>query len=187
MKENRVKQALRSGGVAMGVMCLEFATTGIGPLSAAAGAEVAVFDMEHTGWSTDTIRMLVSTARGSDLLPFVRVPATQYHLISVPLFTGVIGRYRDALGSKGDKSTGEKTITIRETGASPETIDLNEPTEPAAAETTMVSPGRGCAMSNRPTYAVRPPLRLSGQRKAESGASSPGSGATPMSSGRATL
>ncbi len=35
MRDNRVKQALRSGGVSMGVMCLEFATTGIGPLSAA--------------------------------------------------------------------------------------------------------------------------------------------------------
>jgi eukaryotic-like serine/threonine-protein kinase len=44
---------------------------------------------------------------------------------------GKVGDQRRVRVWKGDKSTGEKTITIRETGASPETIDLNETTEPA--------------------------------------------------------
>jgi 2-dehydro-3-deoxyglucarate aldolase/4-hydroxy-2-oxoheptanedioate aldolase len=48
MKDNQVKQTLHCGGVSMGVRGLEFATKGIGPLSAAAGAEFAVFDWEHT-------------------------------------------------------------------------------------------------------------------------------------------
>ena len=38
MRDNRVRQKLSAGGISMGVMCLEFATTGIGPISAAAGA-----------------------------------------------------------------------------------------------------------------------------------------------------
>ena len=58
-----MKETLRAGGVSMGVMCMEFATTGIGRLSAEAGAEFAVFDMEHTGWSLETIKMLVATSR----------------------------------------------------------------------------------------------------------------------------
>ena len=44
-------------------MCLEFATTGFGRLTAEAGAEFAVYDMEHTGWSIETIRLLIATTR----------------------------------------------------------------------------------------------------------------------------
>jgi 2-dehydro-3-deoxyglucarate aldolase/4-hydroxy-2-oxoheptanedioate aldolase len=55
MKDNVVKQPLRLGGVSMGVMSLEFATPGIGPLSASAGAEFKVFDREHTGWGLETV------------------------------------------------------------------------------------------------------------------------------------
>jgi 2-dehydro-3-deoxyglucarate aldolase/4-hydroxy-2-oxoheptanedioate aldolase len=91
MRDNRVKQALRSGGVAMGVMCLEFATPGIGPLCAAAGAEFAVFDMEHTGWGLETIRMLAATSRAVDLVPIVRVPFTNYHYIAHALDVGAMG------------------------------------------------------------------------------------------------
>jgi 2-dehydro-3-deoxyglucarate aldolase/4-hydroxy-2-oxoheptanedioate aldolase len=91
MRDNLVKQTLRSGGVSMGVMCLEFATPGIGPLSAAAGAEFAVFDMEHTGWGLETIRMLAMTSRAAELVPIVRVPTTDYHFIAHALDVGAMG------------------------------------------------------------------------------------------------
>jgi 2-keto-3-deoxy-L-rhamnonate aldolase RhmA len=91
MRDNRVKQALRSGGVSMGVMCMEFATTGIGPLSASAGAEFVVFDMEHTGWGLETIKMLAATSKASDLVPIVRVPITEYHFIAHALDVGAMG------------------------------------------------------------------------------------------------
>ena len=58
-------RTLAAGGVSMGVMCLEFATPGFGRLSAEAGAEFAVFDMEHTGWTLETIKMLVATSRSA--------------------------------------------------------------------------------------------------------------------------
>ena len=91
MRENTVKRALERGGAAFGTMIFEFNSTGIARAAAAARAEFCIFDMEHSGWSTETIRMLVSTARGSDLIPLVRVPATQYHLISRPLDVGAMG------------------------------------------------------------------------------------------------
>jgi 2-dehydro-3-deoxyglucarate aldolase/4-hydroxy-2-oxoheptanedioate aldolase len=91
MKDNLVKQALRSGGVSIGVMCLEFATPGIGPLSASAGAEFAVFDMEHTGWGLETIRMLAATSRAANLVPIVRVPTINYHFIAHALDVGAMG------------------------------------------------------------------------------------------------
>lgn len=91
MRENRVKRTLAAGGVAIGTMVFEFNTTGIGRIAAAAGAEFVVFDTEHTGWSIETIRMLMATTRAADTVPMVRVPATQYHLLSRPLDVGAMG------------------------------------------------------------------------------------------------
>lgn len=91
MRPNPVKRSLAAGGVTLGTMVFEFSSTGIGRLAAAAGAEFAIFDMEHTGWSVETIRMLVATSRAADLVPMVRVPAAQYHLLARPLDVGAMG------------------------------------------------------------------------------------------------
>jgi 2-dehydro-3-deoxyglucarate aldolase/4-hydroxy-2-oxoheptanedioate aldolase len=90
MRANHVKRKLAGGGVAIGTMVFEFGTTGIGRLARNAGAEFVIFDMEHSGWSLETIRMLMATAP-SELLPFVRVPATEYHLIAPALDVGAMG------------------------------------------------------------------------------------------------
>ncbi len=91
MRENRVKQALRSGGTALGTMVMEFSTTGIARLAAGAGADFVMFDMEHTGWGVDTVRTLLAAARPADLVPMVRVPATQYHFLARVLDLGALG------------------------------------------------------------------------------------------------
>ena len=91
MKANKVKRALEHGGVAMGTMMLEFSTTGIARIAAEAGSEFAVFDMEHTGWSMETIRMLMASSAGAEIVPMVRVPALQYHFISRILDVGAMG------------------------------------------------------------------------------------------------
>lgn len=91
MRTNTVKEKLARGEYAYGTMVFEFATTGIGRIVGEAGAEFVVYDMEHTGWSIETIRMLVATTQSSKALPMVRVPATQYHLLSRPLDVGAMG------------------------------------------------------------------------------------------------
>lgn len=91
MRDNRVKRTLAAGGVSVGTMMIEFATTGIGRLAAEAGAEFAVFDMEHSGWSMETVRLLMASSRCADLVPLVRVPTTQYHFISRALDVGAMG------------------------------------------------------------------------------------------------
>ena len=91
MRSNLVKQTLANGGISVGTMVFEFNTTGIGRIAAEAGASFVVFDMEHTGWSIETIRGLMATTRAADTIPMVRVPATQYHLLSRPLDTGAMG------------------------------------------------------------------------------------------------
>lgn len=91
MRSNRVKQTLQAGGVSIGTFVFEFNTIGIGRLAAGAGAEFAYFDMEHTGWSVETIRSLIATTRSTELVPLVRVPATEYHFIARVLDVGAMG------------------------------------------------------------------------------------------------
>ena len=91
MRKNPVKRTLADGGVALGTMVFEFATTGIARLAAGAGAEFVVFDQEHTGASLETVRMFCATARACDLVPLVRVPATEYHLLAGALDVGPMG------------------------------------------------------------------------------------------------
>ncbi len=91
MRANEVKRALGEGGVSLGTMVFEFNTPGVGRIAAEAGAEFVVYDMEHTGWSIETIRGLMATTRAAETVPLVRVPATQYHLLSRPLDVGAMG------------------------------------------------------------------------------------------------
>jgi 2-dehydro-3-deoxyglucarate aldolase/4-hydroxy-2-oxoheptanedioate aldolase len=91
MRENKVKRTLRAGGVALGTMVFEFNTTGIARIAAEAGVDFVIFDMEHTGWSMETIRMLMATARAANVAPMVRVPATQYHFLARVLDVGAMG------------------------------------------------------------------------------------------------
>jgi 2-dehydro-3-deoxyglucarate aldolase/4-hydroxy-2-oxoheptanedioate aldolase len=69
----------------------EFNTTGIGRLAAEAGAEFVIYDMEHTGWSVETIRMLIATTRCTAAIPMVRIPATEYHFVARVLDMGAMG------------------------------------------------------------------------------------------------
>jgi 2-dehydro-3-deoxyglucarate aldolase/4-hydroxy-2-oxoheptanedioate aldolase len=72
-------------------MGFEFTSQGVGRIVASAGAEYIIYDMEHTGWSIETIRNLIATTRAADTIPMVRVPAAQYNLISRPLDVGAMG------------------------------------------------------------------------------------------------
>ncbi len=91
MKHNNVKRALKAGGVAVGTMVFEFNSSGIARLAATAGAEFVIFDMEHTGWSVETIRTLLATAQAAETVPMVRVPATEYHFLARVLDVGARG------------------------------------------------------------------------------------------------
>jgi 2-dehydro-3-deoxyglucarate aldolase/4-hydroxy-2-oxoheptanedioate aldolase len=90
MRENHVKRTLAGGGVALGTSVFEFSSTGIARIASAAGADFIFFDMEHTGWGLETIRMLMATCP-PQAVPIVRPPANQYHLIAGLLDVGAMG------------------------------------------------------------------------------------------------
>ena len=75
----------------VGTFLFEFATPGIGQILKAAGADFAVLDMEHTGFSFDTVRQVVRYCQAARLPLVVRVPSQQRHHISRALDTGADG------------------------------------------------------------------------------------------------
>ena len=91
MRINQVKQTLSNGGLSIGTMVFEFNTTGIGRLAAGCGADFVLFDMEHTGWSIESIRMLLATTPPAEIIPLVRIPATDYQFVARALDMGAMG------------------------------------------------------------------------------------------------
>jgi 2-dehydro-3-deoxyglucarate aldolase/4-hydroxy-2-oxoheptanedioate aldolase len=102
MKDNPVKRTLASGGVSPGTMVFALDTPAVALLAAEAGAEWAVFDMEHSGWGFDTIRTLVAAAQPTTLTPLVRVPANERHFIGRALDVGASGVLVPMVHSKAD-------------------------------------------------------------------------------------
>lgn len=91
MRANPVRERLRAGGNAFGVMAFEFFTPGLAPVLAASGAEFVLLDMEHSGVAIDTVKAQIAHAHGAGIVPMVRVPACAYHLIAPVLDAGALG------------------------------------------------------------------------------------------------
>jgi 2-dehydro-3-deoxyglucarate aldolase/4-hydroxy-2-oxoheptanedioate aldolase len=91
MRENAVKKKLAAGGTAFGSMVFEFFTPGMPRLLKNAGAEYAMYCMEHTGVSYETLKPQFALCRALGLVPLVRVPGTEYDLIARALDSGALG------------------------------------------------------------------------------------------------
>jgi 2-keto-3-deoxy-L-rhamnonate aldolase RhmA len=91
MRPNPIKQRIAAGGASYGTMAFEFFTPGLPQICKAAGAEFVLFDMEHSGADIETMKQQISYCRGLDIVPMVRVPATQYHFIARLLDAGAMG------------------------------------------------------------------------------------------------
>ncbi|HTW25667.1 MAG TPA: aldolase/citrate lyase family protein [Acetobacteraceae bacterium] len=90
MRDNPVKHRLAAGGRAFGAMTFEFFSPGMPQIICAAGAEFVLFDMEHSGIGIETIKAQIAACRGLDIVPGVRVPATEYHFIANCLDAGAM-------------------------------------------------------------------------------------------------
>ena len=86
-----LKDRLRQDGSAFGCMVMEFLVPGMPAIIAATGADFALFDMEHTGASLETMKAMVAGCRGIGLAPLIRVPRGEYHFIARALDIGAHG------------------------------------------------------------------------------------------------
>jgi 2-keto-3-deoxy-L-rhamnonate aldolase RhmA len=91
LRDNPVKTKVASGGRALGAMVFEFFTPGMPQICANAGAEFALFDMEHTGLGFETLKTQCALCRGLPLVPLARVPRNEYHFIARALDAGAFG------------------------------------------------------------------------------------------------
>jgi len=91
MRGNQVKAKLQSGELSLGVLAWEFATPGLPAILELAGAEFCVLDMEHSGFSLETVRAWIRWCRSTTVVPLVRVPAHEYRYVAGALDAGAQG------------------------------------------------------------------------------------------------
>lgn len=102
MSENAVTRAIAERGVAVGAMLFEFDTPGLMRILAAAGADFALFDLEHTGWDAGSLRRVLAAGRGTGVYPMSRVVRAEYDLIASALDAGSRGVMAPMVESRED-------------------------------------------------------------------------------------
>jgi 2-keto-3-deoxy-L-rhamnonate aldolase RhmA len=91
IRSNPVKDSLAAGGEAYGTMLFEFLSPGIPQIAANSGADFLFYDMEHSGFDFEQIKMQCALCRGLDVVPMVRPPAKQYQFAARLLDVGAMG------------------------------------------------------------------------------------------------
>jgi 2-keto-3-deoxy-L-rhamnonate aldolase RhmA len=91
IRANPVRARLKAGATVYGMFAVEFFTPGLCQIAANAGAEFVLFDMEHGGVGIDVLKSQFAFARGTGVVPLVRVPGLHYHLIAPVLDAGAMG------------------------------------------------------------------------------------------------
>ena len=115
MPTPNLRSLVGAPGTRIGTFLFEFATPGIGQILAAAGADYAVLDMEHTGFGFDTVRQVVRYCQAAELPLIVRVPSQHRHHISRALDAGADGIMGPSGSSGATSSTSRRSA--RRSGA----------------------------------------------------------------------
>jgi 2-dehydro-3-deoxyglucarate aldolase/4-hydroxy-2-oxoheptanedioate aldolase len=88
MDNPTVRELLARPGVKTGFWVNEFMTPGIGHILAAAGVDLVVFDMEHSGYDFETVRAALRFAEAAGIATVVRPPSKLYHDVARALDVG---------------------------------------------------------------------------------------------------
>lgn len=91
MIKNRVKRELIAGKVQIGTWVTALGSPLLPQVLASAGFDFIYLDMEHSGFSIETVGRLCAAALARDLVPIVRPPAKDPHLLTRPLDAGALG------------------------------------------------------------------------------------------------
>jgi 2-keto-3-deoxy-L-rhamnonate aldolase RhmA len=83
----------------VGHFICEFATPGIGHIVKSAGCDFALLDMEHSGFSFETVKSVLRYMEAADLPTIVRVPSKHYHDIARASDMGAEGLMLPMVGS----------------------------------------------------------------------------------------
>jgi 2-keto-3-deoxy-L-rhamnonate aldolase RhmA len=85
------KNKIKSGGNALGLIINEFTTPQLGALLAAGQLDFALIDMEHGVFTFETVAAMIAGMRGTQIDPFVRLPALRQEYCTRALDAGAKG------------------------------------------------------------------------------------------------
>lgn len=91
MKPNSLRTRLQAGQPVVGTMIQEIASPFVVHAFANAGFDFVYVDMEHGRFDLETAAGLIQAIRLSNMVPLVRVPDNQYHLIARVMDAGAQG------------------------------------------------------------------------------------------------
>ncbi|HEX7549934.1 MAG TPA: aldolase/citrate lyase family protein [Candidatus Methylomirabilis sp.] len=91
MRPNQVKRALQEGQVQIGTWVTTLRSPQLLQILRSAGFDFIYIDMEHSDFSIETVGDLCSAALAHGLIPIVRPPAKDAHLLTRPLEVGAMG------------------------------------------------------------------------------------------------
>lgn len=94
-----LKDIVTGGELAAGTFLVEFMTPGIGHILAAAGCDFAFLDMEHSGFSTETVKAGLRFLEAGGVPAFVRIPSREAHDIARVADCGAEGVMLPLVGS----------------------------------------------------------------------------------------
>ncbi|MDO9711729.1 HpcH/HpaI aldolase family protein [Paracraurococcus lichenis] len=94
-----LKQMLGSGDLAAGAFLVEFVTPGIGHILAGAGCDFAFLDMEHSGFSEETVKAGLRFLEAGGIPTLVRIPSREAHDIARIADVGAEGVMLPLVGS----------------------------------------------------------------------------------------
>src|SRR4028119_2290871 len=99
MAEYGLKQMAGTKTPKFGHFLVEFATPGIGHILKSAGCDFVLFDLEHSGFSMETVKNALRFFEPADLPAIVGVPARDYHFIARACDMGAEGIMLPMVGS----------------------------------------------------------------------------------------
>jgi len=82
MSDLSLKAMARSKSPKLGSFIVEFATPGIGHILKASGCDFVLFDMEHSGFSIETVKQNIRYFEAAGVRMIVRVPSKDYDHIA---------------------------------------------------------------------------------------------------------
>lgn len=99
MSGQGLKALTRTREPKFGHFIVEFATPGIGHILKSAGCEFVIFDMEHSGFSIETVKSAIRYFEAAALPVIVRVPSKDYHHIARACDAGAEGLMLPMVGT----------------------------------------------------------------------------------------
>jgi 2-keto-3-deoxy-L-rhamnonate aldolase RhmA len=102
MAEHGLKELAGTRAAKFGHFIVEFATPGIGHILKSAGCDFVLFDLEHSGFSFETVKSAVRYFEAADVPMIVRVPSREYHHIARACDMGAEGVMLPMVGSAAE-------------------------------------------------------------------------------------